>query len=337
MADDEEYEMAATVPIGGSGNNVSSVATTLITYPFEYVKTLIQIGYEPLPSHPTRNIFGHPRMALPNVFTYLGFIIRQEGHILAIYRGLPYYLVSRQIHDFVYDYLQRCLTNRLAPPEPTHVDVGTSPAPITGVVTLKNDSPKSLAVRLKQFVVSNWTGALKNLTLVLVVEGSSKLGASICSYPFHLLSVRSCCQFVGKENIYDSPITGIKDIINNEGPSGFYSGFVPQVTGEVLQIVITKSVEIYVIKKLFSGDSNQSLWASTCLRFIVPSFLYRFKVLSKVMMVNSCESLEASRLEPHYIDWLDCWQQMSRLDSMKRGSSLFFRYEPRSRFSKLSH
>lgn len=92
----------------------------MVTYPFELAKTLIQIGYEPLPAYPTRNIWGKPKIALPGVFSYLGFIIREDGHFSAIFRGLSYRIVERLAYERSYDHLLRHVSNYLTPP---YVDV----------------------------------------------------------------------------------------------------------------------------------------------------------------------------------------------------------------------
>lgn len=39
-------------------------------HPFEYSKTLIQIGYEPIAAKPGKSMIGRPIMALPNIFQY---------------------------------------------------------------------------------------------------------------------------------------------------------------------------------------------------------------------------------------------------------------------------
>ena len=38
--------------------------------PVEYAKTLIQLGYEPIPPKPTTTFFGKPALGLPSVFQY---------------------------------------------------------------------------------------------------------------------------------------------------------------------------------------------------------------------------------------------------------------------------
>lgn len=41
-------------------------------HPFEYSKTLIQLGYEPIAARPGKSLLGKPIMKLPNIFQYGG-------------------------------------------------------------------------------------------------------------------------------------------------------------------------------------------------------------------------------------------------------------------------
>jgi carrier protein len=44
------------------------VGATIAFHPFDYAKTLIQIGFEPLPARHTKTLLGKPALALPSVF-----------------------------------------------------------------------------------------------------------------------------------------------------------------------------------------------------------------------------------------------------------------------------
>lgn len=72
----------------------------IFNQPFYYVRTLIQLGYEPLPPFPTRSIFGTKRIGLPGLFSYLNFLIEKEG-FLALFKGVTYSLSCFCIADFV--------------------------------------------------------------------------------------------------------------------------------------------------------------------------------------------------------------------------------------------
>jgi carrier protein len=58
-----------------------------LSHPFEYAKVLIQIGYEPIPPHPSKTLLGKPALKLPNIFQYVKHIKTVDG-LSGCYRGL---------------------------------------------------------------------------------------------------------------------------------------------------------------------------------------------------------------------------------------------------------
>ena len=76
------------------------VFSVISNHPIQYVRTLIQLGYEPLPSFPTRTIFGTKRIGLPNLFSYLNYIVDNDGY-LALFKGLTYNVTRLLISDYV--------------------------------------------------------------------------------------------------------------------------------------------------------------------------------------------------------------------------------------------
>lgn len=147
------------------------------------------------------------------------------------------------------------------------------------------------------------------------------------------MAIRTAAQLVGKETLYDSPISGIKDIFVNEGIKGFYAGFTPRLCCDVFFTVIVEGVEILVIRQLFKDNKNNSFDSvsnllSLVLKFITPNILYPYALVSKIMAVNSCKSLQAAKLEPNFVDWRECWSYLSLLGQLKRGSTIIFRYQP---------
>lgn len=85
--------------------------TSVIQHPLEYAKVLIQLDYQPLPSFPTRTIFGSPRIGLPGVFSYMRFIYRQDG-LLGLYQGLGYKIASLIIYEGVFSRTQNYLNEK---------------------------------------------------------------------------------------------------------------------------------------------------------------------------------------------------------------------------------
>lgn len=84
---------------------------TFIHHPLEYSKILIQLDYQPLPCFPTRSIFGTPRIGLPGVFSYIGFIYNNDG-FLGLYRGLTYKIASVITYETVYSKTNKLINEK---------------------------------------------------------------------------------------------------------------------------------------------------------------------------------------------------------------------------------
>ena len=286
-------------------NCVGRVVIAVIAHPFDLAKTLIQLGYEPLPPYPTKTLFGRPRLALPGVFPYLGHIRRRDG-FFGIYRGIGYKLSSVLINGFVYVNVNEYL-KQIYPEEKT-----TSPELTENTNLLGIDSQK-----------------FNKLLKFLSRETVSRLIALLVSYPFHVMTVRMCAQFVGQETDYDTIFGAIADIYRTGGITGFYSGFIPRFVGDALVLWVSSNI-VFVINNFVDGDSAAKSYVSASINFIVSSLFYPFHLVSTVMCCNgpNARSLAASAYTgPEYANWVDCWRQLSQLGELKRGSSLLWRYQ----------
>jgi len=162
-----------------------------------------------------------------------------------------------------------------------------------------------------------------------------RVAALAASYPFYVLMTRCCSQFVGKEDIYSYLPLAVYDIYHNEGLLGFYSGFVPKVIGELLIIWVSQGATlIFTSPMVLPKDlSGVNFYISQMILFFVQSIFYPFQLVSSVMSVNSCKSLTASRIEPYFFSWQDCWRYLSQMGQLKRGAALFWRHKPLPRTS----
>lgn len=88
-----------------SQSDVAKLVICVVKHPFDLAKTLIQVGYEPLPSFPTRSIFGQPKIGLPGALSYLGYVFRHEG-VTGLFRGLPYSVVDYFSYRYTYNYIE---------------------------------------------------------------------------------------------------------------------------------------------------------------------------------------------------------------------------------------
>ena len=304
-------------------------AIAVIGHPFDYAKILIQLGYEPLPPYPTKTIFGTPKLALPNVFKYLGHIRTMDGQF-GYFRGLKYKLANTLIYNFVYINLSDIVKNWADNSEPEVESEGKTPgAP---------DANQPVATKQVKSAFS--AEKLRETFDLLMRETFCKFVSLAAAYPMQLLVVRSCAQFIGRETVYDSFRSGIRDIYQNSGISGFYAGFMPRFMYDVFVLWSTHGLLLLikgaVLERMTDSDGNIAggngleHYVGASVNFIVSSVLYPFNVVSTVMACNgkSAASLEAAALEGReFMDWSECWKHLSSLGQLKRGSSLIFRYQ----------
>lgn len=298
---------------------VGRAAVALVGHPFDYAKILIQLGYEPLPPYYTKNIFGKPRLALPNLFTYLGYIRKIDGPF-GYFRGVKYKIACSLLYNFVYINISDVARTLSSQPEEVE----------------STDATEKQSKQLATFSQEN----LRKTLEALMRETFCKFLSLAVSYPLHVMVIRSCAQFVGRETIYDTFTGGFKDIYQNSGWSGFYAGFMPRFLYDVLVLWSTHGILLgvkgLIIDKLMSNDNNSSksvfeTYVAGSISFILSSNLYPFHVVSTVMACNgrSAASLEASALEGReFADWLECWKWLSSTNQLKRGPGLFWRYQP---------
>ena len=311
---------------------VGRAAVALIGHPFDYAKILIQLGYEPLPPYPTKNIFGTPRLALPNLFTYLGYIRKIDGPF-GYFRGVKYKIACSLLYNFVYINISDVARTLSSNQEETEsADAESSSAQSEGSESTQRKQPK----QLPPFSQEN----LRKTLEALMRETFCKFLSLAVSYPLHLMVIRSCAQFIGRETVYDTFTGGFKDIYENSGWSGFYAGFMPRFLYDVLVLWSTHGILLLVkgcvIDKLVSGETSSSkslleTYVNGSISFILASAMYPFHVVSTVMACNgrSAASLEASALEGReFGDWIDCWKYLSSTNQLKRGPGLFWRYQP---------
>lgn len=305
---------------------VGRAAIALIGHPFDYAKILIQLGYEPLAPFPTKTIFGTPKLALPNVFSYLGHIRNMDGQF-GYFRGVKYKIASTLIYNFVYinsNDLVKSLCESDEEEEKKKKEEG--------------DESGSRRRAVKKTLSKE---KLKETFDALMRETFCKFLSLAAAYPMQLLVVRSCAQFIGRETVYDSFRSGIRDIYTNSGISGFYAGFMPRFLYDVFVLWSTHGI-LLLIRGLvldrmvdpetgnIAGTNGLESYVAASVNFLLSSTMYPFHVVSTVMACNgrSAASLEAAALEgKEFLDWTECWRHLSSLGQLKRGSSLIFRYQ----------
>ena len=286
--------------------------SVVISHPIEYGKTLIQLGYEPIPPFATRTLMGKQAIGLPGIFSYLGYIKERDG-ILGLWRGLHHKLVVVAVHSFgsqlgfnVFDFV-----TGIPPPNPA--DEGS-------ILEEEVDDEISPSVRSK----------VKQATNVLLRDCSAKAFAVVLSQPFHVMTVRCMAQFVGRETKYSAFLISTQSVIADSGWKGFFSGLVPRLVGELATITLTHAL-IHAVRISFPEASRRidkgMNVTSTVIGILATSFTYPLTVVGNCMAVSASGLVAGSPpYMPHLASWTHAWTELSRHNQLDRGSSVLKRY-----------
>ncbi|OTF78911.1 mitochondrial carrier-like protein 2-like protein [Euroglyphus maynei] len=298
----ETIERLLNTPVLNSYAVVADILPrpSLIAHPVMYMGTLVRIGYEPMPPKLTKSIFGRTQLQLPGFFTYMKYITQIDG-FWGCYRGLKYNIIYSIIYQF------------------TSINVDRYQ---------KANYYSELRTEDAKYIDTN------HLARSIVCDSMTRIAALSVAYPFHLIMIRSMAQFIGRETYYDSLSGAISDIYETGGLIGFYAGFAPYVIGECVYIFLESSL-MYALREKFEqlgiAKSNSSFITNTFVNVIARTLIYPFKVVSTVMACNgdNCRSLAASAYTaPEHPNWIECWQTLWTRGEIKRGSSIWWRYQP---------
>lgn len=277
----------------------------LLSHPIDYMTSLVQLGYEPVPPTISKSLFGRTTLYNAGFFSYMNYIIRSDG-ILGIYRGLKYNIATTIAYNFTY--------------HNTNYWLGETRF-------FKSTKSKDKGSETTDF---------KELAEFLGRESVARFISLGVSYPFRVLMIRSMAQFVGGETIYDSTWGGIADILENGSFSALWSGFIPYFLGHVAFLTLEKLI-LYLLHnsfdKKYALGSNQLVGQITGI--VARSMTYPFRITSTVMACNgsSARSLAASAFTgAEYSDWVACARTLYSRNEIKRGSSLFWRVQPLNTF-----
>lgn len=283
------------------------VSTAL--HPFEYAKVLMQIGFEPIAPVPGRTLFGKPTMILPNVFQYAAYIKHVDG-FAGCFRGLS----AKILGNLVSAHYSERIADELGLEACKDVEDGKRKKKGERVESDLEDDDVLLDEKFKRQLKRN-----------LVVHTAGV----VISQPFHVISIRMMAQFVGRERIYSGLWQSIREIWTQDGPFGFFTGFVPRLLCDLGCLIISSSAT-YLVSKYLIREKEGQVYFSSISQFVVSSMFYPYHVVSTCMIVNGSRLKAGSlpNMEP-YRDWRDCYAKLKSAGNHKRGNSLFFRYAVR--------
>ncbi|KAL7668872.1 hypothetical protein ACOME3_009554 [Neoechinorhynchus agilis] len=295
----------------------SAVAATIvnvsISYPFHYVKTLMQMGHEPLPPYIRSGMFpfGGSGYYLPGIPTYLRYI-RQVDGTSGLWRGCCSYIVSKIVLNYTTLRFKKVL---LAKEDTKELDRSGS----------GREAALDLFVqRLRTDIVASSFGI-------------------VLSHPFYVVAVRCMAQFVGGESKYSSIniVQSFAAIYDQQGISGFFSGLIPSLLLNGTSVAITSwlsfIIQNHVIKnknydqftKMFSTviiEQLSSHHSPFPFQLIAGSITYPLAVVTTIASVNN-SGIEAGcpPCMPIFDGWFDILVYLARNNQLKRGAGFFAR------------
>lgn len=275
-------------------------ATMTATHPITLIKTLIQLGHEPLAPYTGRTWTFAKQQFLPGALPYGHFIVKQDG-FCGLFRGLTPRLGS----SLTFSLANRFIGDQLS----KHANI----------------CPEEATVE------DSWEEGFKKVGQKIVHKSIVESLAVVLSYPLNVLAIRSMAQFISREDAYDSLIGGTEEIFTQEGWSGFFSGITPKLVGVILGITLIEAASFAIKKQINQVDEevkkdNQDLFsllnqhASLFAGVIANTFTYPYTLASTIMSVNGSRLSCASGHD----NWNTCLKELKESKMHHRGSTIFF-------------
>uniref|UniRef100_A0A8C5KBA9 Mitochondrial carrier 2 n=1 Tax=Jaculus jaculus TaxID=51337 RepID=A0A8C5KBA9_JACJA len=241
---------------------------TILSQPLMYVKVLIQVGYEPLPPTIGRNIFGRQVCQLPGLFCYAQHIASIDGR-RGLFTGLTPRLCSGVLGTVVH-----------------------------GKVLQESGHGNG-----QKEGSCSFDRVIKETTREMIARSA----ATLITHPFHVITLRSMVQFIGRESKYCGLCDSIVTIYREEGILGFFAGLIPRLLGDIISLWLCNSlaylVNTYALDSGVSTMNEMKSYSQAVTGFFASMLTYPFVLVSNLMAVNNC-------------------------GNMSRGNSLFFRKVP---------
>lgn len=260
-------------------------------HPLNYVRTLMQMGYEPLPAYRGTNLFGKETYYYPNVLRYLKHIYSVDG-FTGLFRGYGCAVLAKAVAVYT----------------TAKVDALLGPADKGEA----NDQTKP-----------TWN----QCTQKILREVRAQSWGVLASHPFQVMTIRCMGQFIGRENAYSSLniVQNFKEIYNQQGIGGFFVGLIPRWLLEVSVTILT-NVLIHLLKTQFTAQKEVVSLYDFIATFIAQTVTYPLSVVTTVTAINK-SGLQAGRLPltPLFANWQDAYSYLRKTEQLKRGSSLFNR------------
>nr|XP_058959049.1 mitochondrial carrier homolog 2-like isoform X1 [Pocillopora verrucosa] len=283
-----------------AGALVLTAFMTTATQPLTCVRLLMQVGHEPISPTESTTFLGTKVLRLPSFFQYASHVKKINGW-RGLYRGLLPRVYSSMIGTLVNNTLLQAMGKK-----------------DNALVPLVPPENKSRQEELLEFVEET------------CVQTVAKCSGIIISHPFYVISVRMMVQFVGQETIYSGLRASVKEIYNNEGLAGFFSGIIPRLVGEVLSLLLYRGacflISKYAIDSEVSRRKEVQVYTNGLFQYAAGVATHPFVLVSHMMIVNNV-GLAGGKppAMPVFDGWRDCFSYLKKTGNLWRGSSMFRR------------
>lgn len=194
----------------------------------------------------------------------------------------------------------------------------------------ESEKPEELgSVTVQKECSSSFDRVIKETTREMIARSA----ATLITHPFHVITLRSMVQFIGRESKYCGLCDSIVTIYREEGIVGFFAGLIPRLLGDIISLWLCNSlaylINTYALDSGVSTMNEMKSYSQAVTGFFASMLTYPFVLVSNLMAVNNCGLAGGSPpYSPIYTSWIDCWCMLQKAGNMSRGNSLFFRKVP---------
>lgn len=299
----------ATFESGALKNYGYLIGGTIVLHPFALVRTLIQVGIEPIKPTVHTSYFGRKSLAYPGLFPYMKHIVKVDGWT-GLFRGV--------VPHATYALLVQFSTDLLRPPVDKAIgQIIERVAPRGADVPDNEEGARAFSYQVRRY--------FKKFCI------SAVLGMTSCTmfHPLKVIAVRAMVQFDGRETVYSNIIGAFQEIYNKEGIGGFFAGLVPLLIGRIgvsflqnfFSMLLEQAMFYWVPEGIYE---SYRAFKQVFTTFVAGHLMYPYQLVSTMMIVNG-SGLNASQFGVEPFDtWRSCYSYLSHCGIRYRGSNIIF-------------
>ena len=294
-------------------SKVTKTVAMASLHPVRFVHVLIQLGYEPTPPHRRYSLLFRRYMYYwPGLFGYARAIVKRDG-FWELYRGVTGCLAAEVVAVLATSALDPLITRAVnaLPLKVVPSDGGDTPDNEDNIQTTRAVFVRGVRLFTRQLLVRSF--------LLVIVQ------------PFYTISVRMIAQHVGKEAIYTSIWTSLREIYREEGLAGFYKGTIPAFLGVVLSSVMHATLWVGLelaanaVSEAYIKAFIRDLLRPFMIMYVPKSYTYPFDLVRTVMAANNSRlAIGGPPHFPIFNGWRECVSHLRSGRSLYRGSAFIF-------------